>query len=466
MSGGVDSSVSAILLLEQGYEVTGVYMKNWSEDLPGMKCPWAEDLADAKRVAVRLGIDFQVWDFQEQYREKVVEYMLSEFEQGRTPNPDVMCNQEIKFKLFYERALANGADYIATGHYARTSRDLAEQAENSVVDLLQAVDQNKDQTYFLYRMGDAATARTLFPVGGLTKPEVKALAAKHKLDVAGKKESMGVCFVGEVGMKDFLQTYLRPQPGEIREIEHNKLLGYHDGAIFYTLGQRHGLYIGGGLPYYVVKKDISRNIVYVSSNLNHPALWTSELPVCDLHFRGGRSQTEIGNLSDLMALSDETAKKADQSSNSSADNIKINKNQEMSQFNLNPEHTAGVFEDGVAIAVPNPGQQPHHQNHHRAEDTEKNGDAQGDLQERKQQACQCVNKSHSAIIAQEPYRNNADHPTQPNLWVRLRHRAPLLPARLVGDKIIFAQPIKRPASGQSAVFYHDDICLGGGIITE
>lgn len=470
MSGGVDSSVSAILLLEQGYEVTGVYMKNWSEDLPGMKCPWAEDLADAKRVAVRLGIDFQVWDFQEQYREKVVEYMLSEFERGRTPNPDVMCNQEIKFKLFYERALANGADYIATGHYARTSRDLVEQAENSAVDLLQAVDQNKDQTYFLYRMSDVAAARTLFPVGGMTKPEVKALAAKHKLDVVGKKESMGVCFVGEVGMKEFLQVYLQPQPGEIREIEHNKLLGYHDGVIFYTLGQRHGLYIGGGLPYYVVKKDISKNIVYVSSNLNHPALWTSELLLCDLHFRGGRTQAGIENLNDLTALSDETAKNADQNPNSAIHTINSDKNQATSQFGLNltlnSEHTAGVFEDRVAIAVPNPGQQPHYQNHHCTEDTKKNSDAQGDLQERKQQTYQCVDKSHSAIIAQEPYYDNADPSIQPNLWVRLRHRGPLLPARLVGDKVIFAQPIKRPATGQSAVFYHGNVCLGGGIIAE
>lgn len=275
MSGGVDSSVSALLLRDQGYNVTGVYMKNWSEDLPGMHCPWAEDLADAKRVAVQLDLDFEVWDFEQAYKQKVVDYMLDEFRRGRTPNPDIMCNQEIKFKLFYERALAAGADYIATGHYAR--------ADGSHLRL--AADANKDQTYFLYRMSLAATARTLFPVGDLKKPAVKALAAARGLDVAHKKESMGVCFVGEVGMKDFLQHYLPAQPGEIRELETDRVLGHHDGAIFYTLGQRHGLYLGGGLPYYVVKKDLVRNLLYVSRNLNAADLWTDTLGLEDLFLR-------------------------------------------------------------------------------------------------------------------------------------------------------------------------------------
>lgn len=277
MSGGVDSSVSAVLLKKQGYDVTGVYMKNWSEDLPGMKCPWAEDLADAKRVAVQLDLDFEVWDFEADYKAKVVGYMLSEFQKGRTPNPDVVCNELIKFKLFYDRALERGADYIATGHYART-----EDAK-----LLRSIDENKDQTYFLYRMSDEATAKTLFPVGHLHKTEVKKLAADHHLDVATKKESMGICFVGEVGMKDFLQKYLKATPGEIREAETDQILGYHDGAIFYTIGQRHGLYLGGGLPYYVVKKDLERNVVYVSRNLNHDQLWTKELKLTDLYLRGG-----------------------------------------------------------------------------------------------------------------------------------------------------------------------------------
>lgn len=275
MSGGVDSSVSAILLKEQGYDVTGVYMKNWSKDLPGMKCPWAEDLADAKRVAVGLDLDFEVWDFESEYKARVVDYMLGEFQKGRTPNPDVICNELVKFKLFYEKALARGADFIATGHYAKTRGD----------ELLRATDENKDQTYFLYRISPAAIRQTIFPLGDFKKPEVKALAAERGLDVAHKKESMGVCFVGEVGIKDFLSEYLPTEPGEIRELESNRVLGYHDGAIFYTLGQRHGLYLGGGLPYYVVKKDLLQNIVYVSRDLNAADLWTNELELEDLVLR-------------------------------------------------------------------------------------------------------------------------------------------------------------------------------------
>ena len=218
MSGGVDSSVSAALLVGHGYDVKGIYMKNWSRDLPGMKCPWADDLADAKRVAVKLGIPFEVWDFEDAYREKVVEYMLSEFKKGNTPNPDIMCNEEIKFKLFYERAMERGADFIATGHYARVSRGK----------LLRAVDENKDQTYFLYRISDEALSHTLFPIGDMLKPDVKKLAETMGLHNAYKKESMGVCFVGEVGMKDFLKEYIDIQPGEIREAGHFQRLGGAD----------------------------------------------------------------------------------------------------------------------------------------------------------------------------------------------------------------------------------------------
>lgn len=289
MSGGVDSSVSALLLQDQGYDVTGVYMKNWSEDLPGMHCPWAEDLADAKRVATQLDLDFEVWDFEADYKAKVVDYMLAEFKKGRTPNPDVVCNELIKFKLFYDRAMERGADFIATGHYARTEQG----------DLLRSVDENKDQTYFLYRMSDEATSRTLFPVGHLTKPEVKKIATERGLDVATKKESMGICFVGEVGIKDFLSNYLETTPGEIREAETDKLLGYHDGAIFYTIGQRHGLYLGGGLPYYVVDKNLAQNLVYVSRNLNHPALWADQLNLVDLHLRNNLTLADLAQLDNL-----------------------------------------------------------------------------------------------------------------------------------------------------------------------
>ena len=199
MSGGVDSSVAAALLVEQGYDVTGVYMKNWSEDLPGMHCPWAEDVADAKRVAVGLGIDFRVFDFQKEYKQNVVDYMIREYQAGRTPNPDIMCNQEVKFKIFLEASLAAGADYIATGHYARVAHESPSSAK-----LLRAHDDNKDQTYFLYRVTSEALSKTIFPLGDFTKAEVREKAKERGLWTAGKKDSMGICFVGQVGIREFL----------------------------------------------------------------------------------------------------------------------------------------------------------------------------------------------------------------------------------------------------------------------
>ena len=277
MSGGVDSAVSAYLLQQQGHEVIGVYMKNWSKNLPGMKCPWAEDLADAKRVAVKLGIDFRVFDFETEYKQKVVDYMLAEYQKGNTPNPDIMCNQEIKFKLFAETAFEQGAEAIATGHYARCSGR----------QLLKARDENKDQTYFLYRIAEDVIERTIFPVGGMLKPEVKTLAEKIGLAVAHKPESMGVCFVGEANMRDFLGEFIETKPGEIRELETDKVVGAHDGAIYYTLGQRHGLNLKDGLPYYVVRKDIAANIIYVSRNLNALSLWKREIQLKDVILRGG-----------------------------------------------------------------------------------------------------------------------------------------------------------------------------------
>ncbi len=388
MSGGVDSSVAAMLLVEQGFEVVGVYMKNWSEDLPGMKCPWAEDLADAKRVAVKLGIDFEVWDFEQAYREKVVEYMLSEFRKGNTPNPDVMCNQEIKFKLFYEKAMAAGADFIATGHYARTRNYSSDEdvllgsgvrptdSRHALAEpaLLRAADENKDQTYFLYRISDEALSHTIFPIGEMKKPEVKRLAEEKGLHNAYKKESMGVCFVGEVGMKDFLKEYIDAEPGEIREIESEKVLGYHEGAVFYTIGQRHGLYLSGvagevndGMPYYVVKKDVAKNVVYVSKNLNNEELWTDKLELRDVFLRG-----------------------------------------QIAEMN---GKTTGKYEKPT--------------------DRDENSD-----------------KKMSEI----------------EVLVRLRHRAPLIPAKFNGKTLFFEQKVKRPASGQSAVLYAGEICLGGGII--
>lgn len=299
MSGGVDSSVTAALLQEQGYDVTGVYMKNWSQDLPGMKCPWAEDLADAKRVAVQLGIDFKVFDFEKEYKQKVVDYMIDEYKLGRTPNPDIMCNQEVKFKLFLETSLEDGADLIATGHYARI--------ENG--ELRKAKDLGKDQTYFLYRVDSPALARTLFPLGSYAKAEVRDMAKKRGLWTAAKKESMGVCFVGNVGMREFLGQYVQTQPGAIVEKETGKKLGRHDGAIFYTLGQRHGLELGGGLPYYVVGKNMEKNEIHVSQNIQDTNLVRRVVELESLHWinqppqRGQKLQARIrhrGRLTDAV----------------------------------------------------------------------------------------------------------------------------------------------------------------------
>ncbi|RYX78591.1 tRNA 2-thiouridine(34) synthase MnmA [bacterium] len=274
MSGGVDSSLTAALLVEQGYDVTGVYMKNWTQDLPGMRCPWADDLADAKRVAVQLGIDFKVFDFEAEYRHKVVEYMIDEYKLGRTPNPDIMCNQEVKFKLFLEAALEDGADMIATGHYAKVDDGV----------LKMAVDTNKDQTYFLYRVTGAALSKTLFPLGEFTKPRVREMAQERGLFTAAKKDSQGICFVGKVGIREFLSQYVEQAPGQIIDKNSGKILGHHDGAIFYTLGQRHGLDLGGGLPYYVIGKDMDKNEVYVTTDLNDGTLWKTDVQLAAIHW--------------------------------------------------------------------------------------------------------------------------------------------------------------------------------------
>lgn len=274
LSGGVDSSVSAVLLKESGYNVVGVYMQNWIQDIGGVECPWKQDLADAKAVAAKLDIPIKVFDFQEEYKAQVVDYMLQEYQVGRTPNPDVMCNQEIKFKLFYEAAKADGADLIATGHYARTIDGK----------LLRATDDNKDQTYFLYRVSEDALKHTLFPVSDYTKPQIRDLATKFNLPTAKKPDSQGICFVGEVGMREFLNLYIKTTPGDIVLKRTGAVLGQHDGAVFYTTGQRHGLGIGGGRPYYVVGKDMDQNIVFVTDNKEDLSLESDTFQIGGCHW--------------------------------------------------------------------------------------------------------------------------------------------------------------------------------------
>ncbi|MGI9027451.1 MAG: tRNA 2-thiouridine(34) synthase MnmA [Candidatus Saccharimonadales bacterium] len=279
MSGGVDSSLSAALLLEQGYKVVGVYMKNWTQDIPGFICPWKEDFQDAKRVTVRLGIDLKVFDFEEQYRQKVVDYMIDEYKIGRTPNPDIMCNQEIKFKLFLEAALEQGADMIATGHYARVTH-----GGDGTGSLHVAANKIKDQTYFLYRVSEQALGKTLFPIGDFTtKADVRARAHDFNLPTADKKDSQGICFVGKVGIKEFLKQYVTAKPGPIID-SHSQTIGQHDGVIFYTIGQRHGLDVGGGLPYYVTHKDMALNTVYVTADLQDASLWSHAVTLRSVHW--------------------------------------------------------------------------------------------------------------------------------------------------------------------------------------
>ncbi len=274
MSGGVDSSVAAALLKEQGYDVTGVYMKNWSQDVGGFICSWQDDYQDAKRVAVQLGISFRLYDFRKEYRQAVVDYLIKEYQAGRTPNPDIMCNQEIKFKLFLKTALADGADYIATGHYVRRNGDK----------LLTGLDKTKDQSYFLYRIDHVALLRSLFPIGNYHKTKIRQLAKKYNLVTADKPDSQGICFVGEIGIKEFLTHELGPQqPGPILD-QNGQEIGQHDGAIFYTIGQRRGLHIGGGLPYYVTKKEMSKNAVYVTTDLDDPNLWSNQVSLEQLHW--------------------------------------------------------------------------------------------------------------------------------------------------------------------------------------
>lgn len=270
LSGGVDSSVAAALLVEQGHDVVGVYMKNWSKDVAGHHCPWKEDLASARTVAAHLDIPLKVYDFEKQYFKSVTKYMLGAYKKGITPNPDIMCNQEIKFKVFLERCLAEGAEKIATGHYARLHEG----------NLLKAKDDSKDQTYFLYRMNPNIADKVLFPIGDLLKSRVREVAKEKNLPTASRPDSQGLCFVGNVEMKDFLAEFITPQKGEVVD-DTGKVLGSHMGAYAYTVGQRHGLGIGGGKPYFVYKADTKLNKVFVTTDENSELLNTKEFGITD-----------------------------------------------------------------------------------------------------------------------------------------------------------------------------------------
>ncbi|UKH13748.1 tRNA 2-thiouridine(34) synthase MnmA [Actinobacillus pleuropneumoniae] len=283
MSGGVDSSVSAFILQQQGYQVEGLFMKNWEEDDDTDYCTAAADLADAQAVADKLGMKLHKINFAAEYWDNVFEHFLNEYKAGRTPNPDILCNKEIKFKAFLEYAAEDlGADYIATGHYVRRSGD------DNNAQLLRGLDANKDQCYFLYTLSHKQVGQSLFPVGDIEKPIVRQIAEDLGLATAKKKDSTGICFIGERKFKDFLARYLPAQPGEIRTVD-GKVVGRHDGLMYHTLGQRKGLGIGGvkGLsedPFYVVEKDLINNVLVVAQGHDNSALLSSGLIATQLHW--------------------------------------------------------------------------------------------------------------------------------------------------------------------------------------
>ena len=313
LSGGVDSSVAAYLLKEQGYNVIGLFMKNWHDDSVTISddCPWLDDSNDAMLVAEKLNIPFQTVDLSVEYKDKIVDYMFNEYKNGRTPNPDILCNREIKFDVFLKIALSLGADYVATGHYCR--KGTVEGSSNpEIYKLLSGADSNKDQSYFLCQLSQAQLSKTLFPIGELTKPEVRAIAAKLNLVTADKKDSQGLCFIGKVRLPDFLQQQLQPKKGQIIEIPQThesykvkqpafdsiydelvfrskktnysitdgKVVGIHQGAHYFTKGQRKGLAVGGTVnPLFVIDTDVKDNIIYTGQGKNHPGLYKSVLLV-------------------------------------------------------------------------------------------------------------------------------------------------------------------------------------------
>ncbi len=291
MSGGVDSSVSALLLQQQGYTVEGLFMKNWDEDDGTEYCTAKQDLADAENICQRLGIKLHTANFAAEYWDNVFTHFLNEYRAGRTPNPDILCNREIKFKVFLEYADILGADYIATGHYARRT------AHNGHTQLLKGMDGNKDQSYFLHAVSAAALARTRFPLGELEKPAVRLIAQQNDLITHDKKDSTGICFIGERRFSDFLERYLPAQPGSI-ETPEGAIVGEHQGLMFHTLGQRQGLGIGGvrgavDAPWFVVDKDLARNVLLVAQGHDHPLLYHRHLVATQIHWINGPPEADI-----------------------------------------------------------------------------------------------------------------------------------------------------------------------------
>ncbi|PWH82076.1 tRNA 2-thiouridine(34) synthase MnmA [Algibacter marinivivus] len=336
LSGGVDSSVAAYLLKQQGYEVIGLFMKNWHDDSVTIsnECPWLDDSNDAMLVAEKLGIPFQTVDLSEQYKERIVDYMFNEYERGRTPNPDVLCNREIKFDVFMKIALELGADYVATGHYCR--KGTIKKDGKEIYQLLAGVDDNKDQSYFLCQLSQEQLAKSLFPIGELTKPEVRDIATELDLITAEKKDSQGLCFIGKVKLPDFLQQQLKPKEGVIVEVSKEqdiyndiqtdfnseeekleylsrkidykvdlgKVVGKHQGAHYFTKGQRKGLGVGGTVePLFVIDTDVKENVIYTGQGKEHPGLLKKALFVSneELHWVREDLKLELDETLEVLA---------------------------------------------------------------------------------------------------------------------------------------------------------------------
>lgn len=284
MSGGVDSSVAALLLKQQGYDVIGIFMKNWDDTDENGVCTATEDYNDVIRVCNQIGIPYYAVNFEKQYWDKVFTYFLDEYKAGRTPNPDVMCNKEIKFKAFLEHAMKLGADYLATGHYARVENIDGE------VKMLRGIDNNKDQTYFLNQLSQEQLEKVMFPLGAIDKKQVREIAKEAGLATATKKDSTGICFIGEKNFKEFLGGYLPAQKG-IMETLGGEKIGNHDGLMYYTIGQRHGLGIGGaGDPWFVVGKDLKRNVLYVEQGFEHPSLYSDSIKAVNINWVSNKAK--------------------------------------------------------------------------------------------------------------------------------------------------------------------------------
>lgn len=409
LSGGVDSAVSAYLLKEQGYDVTGVFMKNWSGDDFGIQddCPWEEDQRSAQEVCEYLKIPFRSFNFEKHYRESVVNYFFDEYSKGRTPNPDVMCNKEIKFKLFLAKAMEEGADLIATGHYVRRDQKFNAEDNSEQYNLLKGVDPNKDQSYFLYNITQEQLSKTLFPIGHLQKPEVRKIAEKVGLPNAKRPDSQGICFIGKINVLNFLMSKIPKKTGQIVDIETGDIVGEHNGVYFYTIGQRAKL-PNQSEAYFYCDKNVEDNILYVCHGHENPNLFVKKVELENLHLIGEKLEGSIDNRGGLPSSSSKSSS-ADKKS-STAKSIEFNKEKDYHLSQQNWTQDIMSNENG-------------------------NSDSLKNIKEFKM-----------------------------TCMVRYRQEPQVCNVNIESMVVEFDKPQRGIASGQSIVFYSNDVCLGGGVM--